>query len=98
MDTRPDKPGSDAQLFVVSRIGWAAAVCGVKQLAEQCARRATTSQVVPYNIFPQHMVPAAVHGRFAVATSLQQYTLEQTAASFFLIDIVDPTGKSCRKH
>jgi hypothetical protein len=44
VDTKPDKPGSDAQLLVVGRIGWAAAVSGVTQLAQQCSRRAATSQ------------------------------------------------------
>lgn len=42
---KPDKPGTDAHLGMVARIGWAAAVFGAPSLAEQCTRRAATSQV-----------------------------------------------------
>lgn len=45
VDFKPDKPGTDAYLGVVARIGWAAAVCGASSLAEQCTRRAASSQV-----------------------------------------------------
>jgi hypothetical protein len=66
VDTKPGKPGNDAHLRVVGRIGWAAAVSGVATLAEQCTRRAATSQVrlttqAPYSLEQQDTVALDTH-------------------------------------
>jgi hypothetical protein len=45
VDPHPDGPAQHALIHVVARIGWAAALVGNSQLAEQCARRASVSQV-----------------------------------------------------
>ncbi len=44
MDPRPQGTSKGVNLKAVARIGWAAALCGVPQLAESCAARAATAQ------------------------------------------------------
>eukprot|EP00775_Hariotina_reticulata_P008282 gene8282-8469_t len=47
VDPHPEGLGQHALLHVVARIGWAAALVGHSQLAEQCAQRGYASQAAP---------------------------------------------------